>query len=58
MTKIKNDNIKNLLKDIILCMPNNTEDKDTNTISKEKEKKCEQIKQMKILIIKLLYINK
>ena len=38
----KNDNIKKLLKDIILCMPNNNEDKDNNTNGKEKEKKSEQ----------------
>ena len=38
----KNDNIKKLLKDIILCIPNNNEDKDNNTNGKEKEKKSEQ----------------
>ena len=53
----KNDNIKNLLKDIILCMPNNTEDKDTNTISKEKEKKCEQIKQNENTDNKITFIS-
>ena len=40
----KNDNIKKLLKDIILCMPNNNEDKE-NSNNKEKDKKLEQKKE-------------
>ena len=38
----KNDNIKKLLKDIILCIPNSNEDKDNNNIIKIEEKEKEK----------------
>ena len=38
----KNDNIKKLLKDIILCIPNSNEDRDNNNIIKIEEKEKEK----------------